>query len=539
MMKKNTYSKLLMAPLFMLLAAACTPNQFNQTTEYDDVYFTASDRQEVHKNKREARQELIQSQQQTVAVDDYSAAKLDQQIVSKYNNGTQDPVTYFEEGPLVKSAQDLNYDDFITDYQNEQLAYYELPLDWNTDWDRQSFNAIMNQDFYFRLAWYDQYYRGQNYRMSQYLNGNYGGRGSNSFLQPRVGWTVGLGFNTFWPGYVNMTYVDLNPWGYHDPFWRPIRRWGWSSYYWNDPFYCPPYYTTYTSWGWRRGWYNNVYINNNIVIDRRVDRILSSNTRSQDVRRGPRVSTSQVSTVRNDAINGSTPTTRSSRYSDNLNGTRSTRSSRAGTTNSGRATTTDAVTRSSRSTVTNGRTNRVRTDAYRYDNSNQKSRSRYVRNSSSSTSRSSATQTRASSSRSSARTSSYSSRSSRSNPSFNRSSSSRSYTNLNSSGRTSRSSYGTSRSNSSRSSYSRSSSSRSSSRSGYSRSSSSRSSSSRSGSVSRSNSGSRSSGSVSRGNSGSRSSGSVSRGSSSRSSGSRSSTSSSSSRSSSRSGRNN
>ncbi|MCE7991282.1 MAG: hypothetical protein HEP71_04845 [Roseivirga sp.] len=547
-MKSNTYSRLLMAPLLALLAVACSPNQFNQSTEYDDVYYTSSDRSSQNTSKKQATKPLLVAQEKQATLDNYSTETVDAQIVSKYNNGQPQQVTYYEDGPLVKSAQDLNYDDFVMDYQNEQLAYYDLPLDWDQDWNRASFNQLINQDFYFRLAWYDQYYMGRSFRMTQYMTGRSGRLSSNRFnnFGPRVG--IGLGFNNFYLGFTNMAFVDLNPWGFYDPFWTPRRRF-YGSFYdpFYDPFWCPPFYNTYNNWGWRGGWRNNVFVNNNIYVDRRADRFIASNTRSQrDVRRGPRVGTTRVATVRNEAINGSTPTTRSSRYADNLN--TSSRNGRASISSSqGRARSTASsgtnnTSRSGLSTSSRSSNNRVRTDAYRFNNNNgRSSRSSAVRNNSSgSISRNSSSGTRASSRSSASRSSTARTSSRSSNPSFNRSSSSSRSSYGSSSSRSNSSGY--SRGSSSRSSYSRGSSSRgSSSRGSYSRSSGSRS----SGSMSRGSS-SRSSGSASRGSSrssGSRSSGSVSRGSSSRSSSGSSRSSSSSSRSSSssssRSGRGN
>lgn len=571
-MRKSTYSKILMAPLLMLLAVACAPNQFNQSSEYDDVYFTSADRKAAPaKQTTTARAAQLQSQSQAATLEDYSSGKVDEKIVTKYNNGTEPPVTYFEEGPIVKRAADLNYNDFLADYNNQQLAKYDLPLDWETDWDRVAFDNVMQQDFQFSLAWYDHYYRGQSLRMEQYLNGSFAGVSRRARIgRPAIG--LYAGFNNVNVGFVNMAFVDINPWGFYDPFWSPIsfRRnrwgfgwrntwaggWGWNSWAWNggwgwnDPFFCPPGAGFgFNGFGWRNGWRNNVFVNNNIIIDRRNQGIIVADRR--DVRRGPRVSTSRISTVRNDAINGTAPSTRSSRYVDNLDGDRANVRSRSGRANSGTSSRTNSVVdRSSRSAITNGRSNRVRTNAYRFEDSRRGTRSNDVRNYGSTSRTGRSSQTRAITGRQDSRSSYGTVRSSgrsNSNPSFNRNSSSRSYGNS----RTSRGyndSYGSSR-GSSRNAYSRGSSSRSSysngrssgSRSSYSRGSSSRSSGSRS-SYSRGSS-SRSSGSISRGSSrgSSRSSGSISRGSSSRSSGSRSSSSSrSSSRSSSsRSGRGN
>lgn len=521
-MKNRTYSRLLMAPLLALLAVACSPNQFNQTNEYDDVYFTSSDRSAQAISKTKTQQALLNQQQKQVTVDNYSTETVDAQLLNKYNNGQPKQVTYFEDGPLVTSAQELNFDDFVADYENEQLAYYQLPLDWTQDWSRLSFNQLMQDDFHFQLAWYDQYYLGKNFRMTQYMSGRssrFRSRGISSFGRPLVG--VGFGFNNSFLGFNNMAFVDLNPWGgYYNAFWRPRRGFGfgWNNSF-NDPFYCPPFYNTYNNWGWRNGWRNNVFVNNNIYIDRRADRIIAANnSRSRNVSRGPRVGTSRVATVRNEAVNGSAPATRSSRYADNLSNENRSSSSTVAGTSRGRASLNNGNTRSSsRSTTASGnsssRSSRARTDAYRFNNngSSRSSRSSAVRNNGSGTSRSSTGTSRAGSSRSSrSSTAGSSSSRSRSNPSFSRSSSrSRS-----SSARSSSSRSSSARSSSSRSSSARGSSSRSSSRSSGSASrGSSRSSSSRSSGASRSSSSSssRSSGSSRSSSSSSRSGSSSSR----------------------------
>ena len=43
-MKMKFYTKYLMAPLSMLMVFACSPDQYQQSSEYDDVYFTRKDR---------------------------------------------------------------------------------------------------------------------------------------------------------------------------------------------------------------------------------------------------------------------------------------------------------------------------------------------------------------------------------------------------------------------------------------------------------------------------------------------------------------
>ena len=197
-MKKRNYIPILMAPLSMLAVFACTPNQLQQNQEYDDVYFTASDRAKKP-TIVQTPQEVISSNQKALITSDFSSERVDASLVSKYNNGVENEVVYFEEA-RVKNPSELNYDDFVYDYENNHLAYYELPLDWQTDWDRNSFNELVNFDFQFQNAWYDQYYLGNNARMNNYLT-NSNRRLSRSFnsFGPRVGFDIrfsSFGFGT-------------------------------------------------------------------------------------------------------------------------------------------------------------------------------------------------------------------------------------------------------------------------------------------------------------------------------------------------------
>lgn len=284
-----------MAPLSMLLVLACSPDQYQQSGEYDDVYFTRNDRAkqpEVVTDQAALAQQLSQTNSQ---------ATIPAELQERYSNNTG-PVTYYEDqGVRVQSARDLNYDDFLYDYENENLAYYELPLDWDTDWSRNSFNDLMAQDVQFRMAWYDQYYQGDDWRMRQYLSGRSGTSSRNWNMNgPRVG--VGMGFNSFGPGFypAGMMAVDLNPWGFYDPFWRPIPTFRFSvglGFGFGNPYYCPPYAPIYT--GYPGGIIvvndNNININNRSIV------------------RGGRIGGTSVSSVQTDSQNGAQIRTRSQR----------------------------------------------------------------------------------------------------------------------------------------------------------------------------------------------------------------------------------
>lgn len=531
-MKSRIHLKLLMAPLSMLTLLACSPDQYQQASEYDDVYFTSADRKTAPRvvAKSEAVQEAEAAN--VITLSNQSRASVDPTLLSRYNNSESKEVEYFvksEAEPKVARADDLNYDNFVLDYENEMLSTYALPVDWAEEWDRRYFNDLVNNDFEFRLAWYDQYYTGDNTRMDRYItasNGRIGRTSMSTFGGNRFGNNFGNGF--FNPGF-NVSIGIGRGFGFNNPFFGgggfgfndPFFGGGGFGY---DPFFDPFFYSS-SIWGrrnsfnrWNTGWgfgnrsgfgfrnnfycppiFSNQYIYRGDILVSRDDRTFT---------RGGRLSSTSVASVRSDATNG-VAQTRSQRLASSAGTSRLTRSSV-----DNRASRTGRVSSSSQAVGT--RSSRVRTDAYRFNDSRTSSRS---------SSRTGTTPTRSSSNAITSR----SSRTSRSTPTISSGrTSSRSTT-----GRTSGVSFN--RNTSSRSSSSTGSSSRSS---GVSRSSSSRS----SGSVSRGSS-SRSSGSVSRGSgSSSRSSGSVSRSSSSssRSSSSSSKSSSSSSRSSSsKSGRGN
>lgn len=456
-MKSRIHLKLLMAPLSMLTLFACSPNQFQSVSEYDDVYFTSADRQKAPKvvtKPGSATGDLSQ----VITLENESSKSVDQNLLNKYTNNAPSEVEYFVEGeidPKVKRANQLNYDDFISDYENELLATYALPLDWETEWDANYFDNLVYNDFEFRLAWYEQYYVGNSDRMDRYLNATTGRVANSSFgdfnssrmfangynpgpFTPRLGLSIGLGFgNGFFGSFYDPFYDPFfDP--FYDPFfyrtsWRFNRRnrffgrnsWGaWNNGFgfggfgfggFNSYVYCPPIFS-------------NQYIYRGEVIAARNNRTYT---------RGGRVQSSSVASIRSDATNGVAPT-RSQRLSS-TSGTRSTVSRSAiasrSERNSGRvrSTSSSGVTssRSSRSSTStipstrSSRSSRTSTDAYRFDESSRSSRSSSVRANatsgrsvvSSRTARSSSSTSRANTSRSRTTTRNSSA------PTFNRSSS--------------------------------------------------------------------------------------------------------------------
>ncbi len=377
-MKMKIYSKYLVAPLSMLMVLACSPNQYQNKGEYDDIYFTKNDRNTQPEIVVEAQQQARASQ---LTQQSTSQETVPTELQEKYTNSDQ--VVYYEDqGPRVQQPSELNYQDFLYDYENEYLAYYDLPLDWNSDWTEASFNSLMATDVPFRLAWFDQYYMGDDYRMTQYLNGN-GNIGSNNrrnFYGPTVG--IGMNFMPYGPGLYpgGMMAVDLNPWGFNDPFWRPVSRWsvsasfgfGWGNpwawnnpFAWGNPYYsCPP-----TSIYYPRGTFRTI-----------APYPVETNTVDPRLVRAGRLSGTSVRTVQVDSQNGSQIRTRSQRIVSTNGASGSSAVSTTQRTNGGRIAggrsavrgTNASITRASVASANSGR--RVNTDAYRFDNRSSRSR---------------------------------------------------------------------------------------------------------------------------------------------------------------------
>ncbi len=529
----------------MLALLSCTPNQYQQASEYDDVYFTSADRKTAPRVVAKTESAQAAEAANIITLSNESKQALDPNLIDRYNNNQTKEVEYFvagEGGPRITKASELNYIDFLWDYENELLASYALPVDWADEWDELYFNTLVENDFEFRLAWYDQYYVGNSTRMDRYIsasnarvartsmstfagNGfgnrfgnNFGGGFWNRGINVSVGFGFGSGFGFYDPFFIGG--------GFRDPFYDPLF----------DPFFQSRVGFGFNRWNrWNRGWgFNQGWAFNGgfgnpycppIFSNRYIYRgeVIVANTRPAT--RSGRIASTSVTSVRSDAVNGVVPT-RSQRLANAAGTSRVSRSAIANRSSAGGRISSSSSSRSglsrssvsrsssSRSQVASTRSSRVSTDAYRFNDSR-------------SSSRSSSSAVSSSAVRGSNRiVSSRSSRSSSNSTGLNSGRSSRSSTSRNSGLSFNRSSSRSTSSSNVRSSSSRSSSSRSSGSVSRSSGSSSRS----SGSVSRSSgSSSRSSGSVSRSSgSSSRSSGSVSRSSSSSSS--RSSTSSSGSR---------
>lgn len=380
-MKNSSYFKIASTLLALSVFAGCASLPMQQG-EYDDVYFTSADRAQPKKvvidpeGKGALGEDVVTLQKSSVN-------NVESDLINKYNNGEPQEVVYFEEiDPRVSRASELNYDDFVWDYNNELLENYDLPLDWD-NMTASSFNAIIREDWSFRNAWYDQYYRGNTQAMETYVqNEGLSSRNNRRNLNVNIGmgygfgYGLGYGFGSFYSPFVTSIYWNqpiFNSWV--DPYYA--WNWRYSSFY--DPFYYDPWFGSswayrYSSpWRYRRNpWY---WGGNNTTI------IVAGNdfnyANGRNYARGGRVPSTSVTSVRSDAANG-TGRTRSSAALSNPS-TRSTISSGRVSNTSVRSSST-AGTRSSRSTSSVDQAlarsrNRVSTDATRISSSRRSSNS--------------------------------------------------------------------------------------------------------------------------------------------------------------------
>lgn len=384
-MKNSSYFKIASTLLALSVFAGCASLPVQQG-EYDDVYFTSADRAQPKKVviNPEGKGDLGED---VVTLQRSSENQVEPELINKYNNGEPTEAVYFEEiEPRVSRASELNYNDFVWDYEHELLLNYDLPVSWD-EMDAFTFNDLMSSDFQFRNAWYQQYYRGNLSYMDSYVRNS--SAGFNSSRNFNFGFGLGLGIGSLYSPFRTSLYWGdpfyTSFYGFYDPYWsmnvryRNFRRFnlywagGFGGYNWGwgyDPFF-DPYYNSwgYSSWAWRNSWYGG---RNTIII---VDNDYYGNGRNYT--RGGRVPSTSVTSVRSDALNGTGRTRSSANIDAAPTRSRSTISSGRVSNTSVRPVST--TTRSSRSTssvdealVRSSR--QVRTDAYRFDDNIRSSR---------------------------------------------------------------------------------------------------------------------------------------------------------------------
>ena len=373
--------KLLMAPLVILFLYACSPDQYQQTKEYDDIYFTSADRQQTPRIVAQPVEVTPAANAQIISLENTSSRTLEPALVQKYASPTKQVAYYEVTEPKVKRASELNYNDFVWDYENNLLKYYELPIDWETEWDERSFDRLVRDDFYFAQAWYDQYYRGDSDRMDEYLASQLGrnnfsaaNRRPNININLGWGWNSGWGWNNGWGLNAGFGWGDLwlgagigfwDPWALNRPFELTLGVGDSMTHSFMTRFLGNTFAWGGSSWrrwnrwnrsAWRNGWWGNCFgrpIINNVFVGNSFENFYAANGRQYT--RSGRLRSTSVTSVRSDALNGTVANRRSGRVSttnsritrSSVNNISSARGSRSSSSRSG------VSTRSSRAASSN------------------------------------------------------------------------------------------------------------------------------------------------------------------------------------------
>jgi uncharacterized membrane protein YgcG len=263
----------------------CSSQQYVQTGEYDDLYFSSKDREQVTLTASASAKNYSNIDNKGIASEDYSQKNVNPDYIQQYADQNRN-----------QSSSTNNNDSYSADdnsYYDENYTRNNRPIDLARDYTRYNNNRGTNINvfpsigfggFYGGPAFYDPFYDpffGNAY-YDPFFHRPFGGR---------PGWNINISYNYGWG----------NPWGWgrsaywYDPFFNPYRSWGaWGDPYFNG-FYGRPYY------GWGGGWNRG----NNIIV------VNPGNNDSRQTRYSPR--SSRGSAVVNDNFDNTPRTNRDSR----------------------------------------------------------------------------------------------------------------------------------------------------------------------------------------------------------------------------------
>ncbi len=224
----------------------CNQGQLAQKGEYDDLYFSSKDKEQVLTASA--------SQEPTKYNNQRTADNVNQQDVNPdYSN--QNVQSNRKNAQADVQGSDTYYDENYTANQDRR-RFGNIRPDYN--YNNSGSSYINNSSYYdpfFSNTYYDPYFA-----RSPYYYDTYYSYGPSMIVRPRV--TVIVGPSWGWGNHWD-SYYSWNRWGggWYDPFYGP--SWGYSA--WNNP-----YYYGYGS-GWGGGWYGNGgwnrgYYGNNVVV---------------------------------------------------------------------------------------------------------------------------------------------------------------------------------------------------------------------------------------------------------------------------------
>src|SRR5690606_5117299 len=200
-----------------------SPNQVAQTGEYDDMYFTASDRQAVAYNSTQAAPSNTDAEQFYDDKDSYSAKTANPEYIAQNqseNAQGEEDVAYYEED--YNQSSEGRYSD-VRNYN-----YYGRGFsNYNAFYD--PFYAPYRDPFY--SPYYDPYFRpGFRSGFSMSFGFGYGyGAFHDPFYGPGMGYGMGYGYGDPW-GYRNSYYN-----GFYNGFYNGYNRGRYGNPYYYSP----------------------------------------------------------------------------------------------------------------------------------------------------------------------------------------------------------------------------------------------------------------------------------------------------------------
>lgn len=271
-MKTYLISTLSSLAALVLMGACATSDQYVQNQEYDDLYFTAKDRNMVEVTKLNEPNKAQYNNKGSYIFDQesYSSKNVNPDLITQYQN---------QENEAVEGEGEY----YVEEYERADYQTHDQPRITNNFYG-QPYSTFGNS-FYGR-GFHDPFY-------SSFYDPFY-----SSFYDPFWGPSYRPGFSARF----NLGFAFGSPWGY-----RPYSPWGsrmgWGSPYGYgyDPFYAS-YYDPYYS-----GFYNGYYGRPGVVIINNNGEGLRSN-RLTTYGRSPM----RTSRLTNDATNETRRTVRNS-----------------------------------------------------------------------------------------------------------------------------------------------------------------------------------------------------------------------------------
>ena len=256
-----------------LLGSCATSDQFAQTSEYDDLYFTASDRNTVEFTKlNDPKKAEYQRGSYVYDQQSFSSKNVNPEYIARYNNSGNQQNLQQEE-----NAQSDEY--YVEEYEREDLREVDQPQIINNFYGAGGPYSTFGNPAFNRWGlggFYDPFF--YPFMMDPFF-------GASAFgpWGMRPGLNVGLSFGWGRPG-----------WGFGN-------AWGYSP--WRDPFYSPWGFRNAYAMGFNNGFYGGglwnrpgvVIVNNNneylgvnrrkITNGRNVQRVTRASVADRNVTR--------------------------------------------------------------------------------------------------------------------------------------------------------------------------------------------------------------------------------------------------------------